>query len=297
MKITISGSSGFLGGALMNRLAAEGYKFSRLVRGAADGKITYHWEPAAGKIDVSALKGSDAVVNLSGENLASGRWTFRKKKRIADSRVFSTGLLANTIAGLKDGPKVMINASAVGYYGTGGEEWIDESTPAGDGFLAEVCKKWEAAAEPAREAGIRVVHLRFGVILGREGGALKKLLVPFRFGLGGKVGSGKQYMSWISIDDAVGIIGFAVQNAQLRGPVNAVAPEPVTNKRFTEALARTLRRPARLPLPALPLKAVLGEMAEATLLSGARVRPQQLVEKGYQFQHSNIDAALHELLK
>jgi uncharacterized protein (TIGR01777 family) len=235
-------------------------------------------------------------VHLAGENIAKGRWNARKKARIRDSRVNGTRLLSEALTRLSKPPAVMVCASAIGYYGDRGDEVLREESASGSGFLAEVCRQWEAAAEPARKRGIRVVHLRIGVVLSPEGGALAQMLFPFRMGLGGKLGSGRQYFSWIAIDDLVTVIAHALTNDTLQGPVNAVAPHPVTNLEFTRTLGRVLARPTLFPMPALAARLAFGEMADELLLSSARVEPTRLLATAYQFRHPQLEGALRHLL-
>jgi hypothetical protein len=276
MKILVSGASGLIGSSLVRRLAASNEVVRLVRRGPSPGTAELQWDPTAAAIDAERLEGFDAVVHLAGENIGSGRWTAAKKARIRDSRAEGR-FLAKTLAGLARPPKVLVSASAVGFYGNRGDEELDESSVPGEGFLAEVCRDWEAAASAASEAGIRVVLSRFGVVLAREGGALARLLPLFRFGLGGRLGSGRQFMSWIALDDAVRAVEFVLENDSLRGPINVTSPQPVTNREFTEALASVLRRPALLPAPAMLLRAALGEMADEMLLSSARVFPRRLL--------------------
>jgi uncharacterized protein (TIGR01777 family) len=260
------------------------------------GERAVSWDPAAGAIDSTGLVGVDAVVHLAGESIAGGRWTEARKRRIRDSRVSSTRLLARALAQLASPPRVLVAASATGYYGDRGAEVLREESAPGAGFLAGVCREWEAAAEPAARHGIRVVHLRIGLVLSRDGGALASLLTPFRLGAGGPVGSGAQYWSWITLDDLLGAILHALTTEALAGPVNAVAPNPVTNREFAKTLGRVLRRPALLPLPAFAARLVLGEMADALLLASARVVPARLQATGYAFRAPTLEGALrHEL--
>jgi len=294
MRILISGASGLIGSALARRLAASN-EVVRLVRHRTAGDAEIAWNPDAGTIDAGALEGLDAVVHLAGENVGAGRWTAAKKARIRASRVEGTSLLARTLAGLTRPPRAMVSASAIGFYGDRGGEELDETSGAGRGFLAEVCRAWEAAAAPASEAGIRVVLARFGVVLARQGGALARMLPLFRLGLGGRLGSGRQFMSWIALEDAVGALAFVLENESLEGPVNVTSPQPVTNRQFTASLARVLRRPALLHAPAFALRAALGEMAEEMLLASARVFPRRLLASGYRFAQPDLETALREL--
>jgi uncharacterized protein (TIGR01777 family) len=253
------------------------------------------WDPAQGIIDADALGTVDAVIHLAGENLASGRWTVARKKRIRESRVAGTRLLSETLAALAQPPRVLLSASAVGYYGDRGSETLTESSAPGVGFLAEVCQAWEAATAPASSAGIRVAHLRFGIILSANGGALARMLPLFRAGLAGPLGPGSQYWSWISIDDAVAAIDYALQTDALCGPVNLVASQPVTNREFTRVLAAQLRRPAFFRAPAWALKLALGPMAEEALLASARAVPARLIESGFAFEGVDLTAVLQRV--
>jgi hypothetical protein len=297
LNVLISGASGLVGGALTPFLTTGGHSVRRLVRGskaAAGGDIA--WDPDQGQIDARALEGLDAVVHLAGENIAGGRWTTARKERIRDSRVKGTRLLSEALAGLQRPPKVLVAASAIGFYGDRGDEILNENSAAGAGFLADVCREWEVAAEPARRAGIRTVHVRFGVILSPKGGALPKMMLPFRLGLGGRIGSGRQYVSWVAIDDVVGAIHHALMCRELSGPVNVVAPRPVTNREYTRALAGVLHRPALFPLPAFVARLMLGEMADELLLGSQRVEPQRLLQTGYRFDYPELTPALNHLL-
>lgn len=297
LHVAVTGASGLLGSAVRRRLEAAGHRVSRLVRRTAGpGEIS--WDPAAGSLNPAALEGIDAVVHLSGENVGA-RWTTARKARIRSSRVASTRLLSETLAGLQRPPQVMVSASAVGIYGNRGDEVLTEESPLGDpdrDFLVAVTREWEKAAEPARVEGIRVVHSRFGVVLSPAGGALKKMLLPFRLGLGARLGSGKQWMSWISIDDAVQAVHQALIDDGLQGPVNVTSPEPVTNRDFTRTLARVLSRPALFAVPESALRLALGEMARATILSSARVVPARLLQAGYRFGQPDLESALRHVL-
>jgi uncharacterized protein (TIGR01777 family) len=296
MKILIGGSHGLVGTALIKSLEAEGHEIFRLVRHAPTAKTEVEWSPDRYSIALARIEGFDAVINLAGESIAEGRWTDDKKRRIRDSRVKGTKLLGDALANLTVPPKIFICASAIGYYGNRGDEILTEASPAGDDFLAKVCAEWEDATALATEKGIRVVNARFGVILDTEGGALKKMLPPFRLGVGGKVGSGKQWMSWIALADVVGALNFALTNDSLRGPVNFVAPNPVTNAEFTRTLGKVLSRPTLLPIPAFVVKLLFGEMGEALLLGGQRVAPERLKSGEYKFQYPELSGALQHLL-
>ncbi|MGE0479369.1 MAG: TIGR01777 family oxidoreductase [Phycisphaerae bacterium] len=292
MRVTISGASGLVGGPLASFLAAGGHRVDPLVRREPQpGSTEIRWDPGAGNLDPAALEGVDAAVNLSGETIA-GTWTAARKAAIRDSRVDSTRLLVRAMCALKRKPRVLISASAVGYYGDRGEAELSEDSSAGRDFLADVAQQWEAETRPAADAGVRVVNLRIGVVLSPRGGALAQLLAPFRAGLGGVVGDGRQYMSWIALDDLVGLIQFAIFNDALRGPLNATAPNPVTNHEFTKALGRVLHRPTVVPLPAFAVKLMFGEMGETLLLAGQRVLPARALAAGFQFFHPELEDAL-----
>lgn len=295
MKVLISGASGFVGSKLSPFLSAGGHHVQPLVRGKAEtGQVA--WEPEQGSIDADALEGLDAVIHLAGENIAGARWSEPQKRRIRESRVKGTRLLSQALAGLRRKPGVLVSASAIGYYGSRGAELLDETSVPGADFLAEVCEAWERSTQPAAEAGIRVVNLRFGVILSPDGGALAKMLTPFRLGVGGRIGSGEQYMSWIAVDDVLGAIQHAAVTATLHGPVNVVAPSPVTNRSFTRTLGRVLGRPTFFPLPAFAARLALGEMANALLLASQRVEPKKLLGSGYRFRFAKLEAALRHVL-
>jgi uncharacterized protein (TIGR01777 family) len=296
MKVLVTGASGLVGTALCGRLAAEGHAVFTLVRRAPGSPREIRWDPDAGTIDASGLEGLDAVVHLAGESVAGGRWTPARKKRIRDSRWVGTKVLCDALAGCAAPPKVIVSSSAIGYYGDRGAAVTDEAAPAGAGFLADVCVGWEAATAPAAAAGIRVVLLRTGIVLSTEGGALAKLLPPFKLGLGGVAGNPETYMSWITLEDLVGAIDHALHTPSLSGPVNGVAPNPVTNRAFTKALAAAVHRPAFFNVPAFVLKAGLGEMAEGLLLQSLRGTPARLLDSGYRFEHPTLEAALAAVL-
>ena len=289
MRIAISGASGFVGSAVEADLRGAGHDVVPLVRGD-------NWQPDTGALDATALGAVDAVLHLAGENVAGGRWTDERKARIADSRGPVTERLSRALATLPQPPRVLVAASATGIYGDRGEAELDERSPGGDGFLADVARAWEAGTAPARAAGMRVVNLRIGMVLDPAGGALQRMLPPFRFGVGGRLGNGRQWVSWITRRDLVRAIRFALERDELRGPVLAVAPEPVRNAAFTQALARALRRPAFLPVPAFALRVLFGEMADALLLASQRCRPQELCQAGFRFEHPAIGPALQQLL-
>ncbi len=290
MQILVSGSTGFVGSALVSSLSKAGHSVLRLVRSRTNPGV--FWNPDSGEIEADRLHGTDAVVHLAGENIAEGRWTTTKKERLLLSRVKGTTLLAETVSRLARPPQVFVGSSAVGYYGDRGNELLREESPAGKGFLAEVCKQWEASTAAAERKGIRVVRLRTGVVLAWNGGILRKMSLPFKLGAGGKVGSGDQYMSWISLSDLCRVIVFAIETSALKGPVNAVAPNAVTNLEFTKTLGRVLSRPTIFPLPVFAARLAFGEMADELLLASTRVEPAKLLSTGYSFQHTTLEAAL-----
>jgi uncharacterized protein (TIGR01777 family) len=297
MNILVTGSSGLIGAALLPVLRAGGHSVVRLVRaGGERAGDTVWWDPAAGVLDRAAIQGFDAVVHLAGEDIAGGSWTAGKKARIRESRVDGTALLARTLASLDRRPAALACASAIGYYGDRGSQILTEDTGPGTGFLASVCRDWEAAAAPAVEAGIRVAHLRFGVVLSADGGALARMLGPFRMGVGGPVGSGRQYVSWIALDDAVGAVGHVLLTRTLGGAVNVAAPVPVTQAEFARTLARVLGRPAVLGMPAFAVRLMFGELADELLLASQRLAPERLLATGYQFRFRELEAALRHLL-
>ncbi len=288
MRIGVTGASGFLGMHLSAALRADGHEVIGIGRGV---ESDIQWNPATGVMNTAACAGLDAFVNLAGANVGR-RWTPEHKRAILESRVLGTTLIAHTAAALTPKPRVLINASAIGIYGDAGDAECDEEAPAGHDFLAEVGKAWEAAAEAARAAGIRTVFLRLGVVLSRHGGALPRMLPAFRMCGGGRMGSGRQWMSWVSLDDVLGIVRFALETNALDGAVNAAAPSPVTNAEFTRSLARMVHRPALFPMPAFALKLMFGEMAEGTLLVSQRVVPRRLLAAGFEFRHPTLESAL-----
>jgi hypothetical protein len=296
LTVAVTGTRGLLGSSLVPFLTTAGHRVIRLVRGRPADPSEVAWSAEAAAADPARLEGVDAVVHLAGENIAAGRWTEARKDEIRRSRVEGTRRLAAQLAGLRRPPKSLVCASAVGYYGHRGPETLTDAAPPGRGFLADVCQEWEAAAEPARQAGIRVVHMRLGVVLSPAGGALAKMLLPFRLGLGGRIGSGEQFLSWISLDDAVGAFTHALQTPALAGAVNTVSPAPVPNKEFSRLLAKTLGRPALFPLPAALLRLALAEMADALLLASTRAVPTRLLAAGYRFRHTKLEEALRHLL-
>jgi uncharacterized protein (TIGR01777 family) len=298
MRVLVTGASGLVGAALVDALTKEGREVWSLVRRTPQaGAREIQWNPLKGVEDLNSLEGAGAVVHLAGENIAEGRWTDEKKARIRESRVRGTRVLSEALASLSNPPKSLLCASAIGFYGDRGAEVLTEESEPGTGFLPDVCREWEAAAEPARERGIRVVYLRFGVIFSASGGALEKMLTPFKMGVGGKIGSGEQYMSWITLDDAIGVVKHALTDETLSGPVNVVTPGPVTNLQFTRTMGRVLSRPAIFSVPAFAARLAFGEMADAALLASERVEPSRLKQSGYVFQYPELEGALRHVLK
>lgn len=302
MKILMTGSSGLVGSALVSALSRSGHTVCRLLRpdSVAGPRtealgIPIRWNPATGELE-GAAAGAEAVINLAGESIAAGRWTVERKARLRSSRIAATRNLVTAVVRLEPRPKTFLSASAVGYYGGRREEELTEDSAPGSDFLSALAKDWEAEAGRAEAFGIRAVELRFGVILARHGGALARMLLPFRFGLGGRLGSGQQWMSWLTLAEAASIIRFALENQETRGPINAVSPQPVRNAEFTSTLARALGRPAIFPAPAFALRLMLGEMADALLLSSQRVLPRRLTELGYRFLHPDLSSALSAVL-
>lgn len=295
MRVAVTGSHGLIGEALVRFLSAAGLQMTRVVR-SDPGPGEVGWDPTGGVIQADGLRGIGAVVHLAGEPIAAQRWTEAHKRRVRDSRVLGTRLIAQALAGLHDGPKVLVCSSGMNYYGDRGDEVLTEDSGPGEGFLARVCQEWEAAADPARAAGVRVVHLRTALVLSPRGGLLKKVLPLFKLGLGGRLGSGRQYWSWISVDDVVGIIGHALSSDALAGPVNTAAPAPVTNEEFTSTLAGVLGRPALAPVPKFGPRILLGQMADELLFSSARLLPARLQAHGYEYRHPKLEPALRDLL-
>lgn len=295
--IVVTGASGLIGKRLVEALQNDGWQVIRAVRrDLQDPARELRWDPQRGQIDRDKLEGVDAVVHLAGANIAGKRWTSAYKQLLIDSRVEGTTLISETIASLEHKPKVLVCASAIGFYGDRGDELLDESAACGDIFLPEVCLQWERSCQPVRDAGVRVVNTRLGVVLSPEGGALAKMLTPFKLGGGGVLGSGRQYFSWISLDDAVRAMEHVLSHEQLSGPVNVVSPNPVTNREFTKTLGKVLSRPTVLPMPAFAARLVFGEMADELLLTSTRVTPTALVESGFNFLHADLESALRHLL-
>jgi uncharacterized protein (TIGR01777 family) len=296
MEIAITGASGLIGTALTRALTAAGHRVARIVRKKTEaGSNDIFWDPATAYIDTTRLDGKDAVVHLAGESIAE-RWTPDKKRRIHQSRVRGTQIVAEGVRQVARPPQVLVSASAIGWYGDRGNELLREDSKPGTGFLAEVARDWEAATEPATRVGIRVVHIRTGIVLSTEGGALAKMLPPFKMGAGGKIGSGKQYMSWITLDDHVAAIQHAIQTPSLSGPVNLVAPNPVTNLQFTKTLGKVLSRPTVAPLPAFMVRILFGQMGEELLLGSQRVEPTRLKASGFAFRFPDLEPALRHVL-
>lgn len=297
MKILVTGSSGLIGSALVRHLTAGGHYVVRLVRRNPDrsrGDLT--WDPTTGRVERAGLEKLDAVVHLAGESIV-GLWTDAKKKRIHQSRVQATEFLMEALAGLTHRPRVIVSASAIGYYGNRGDQWVNERAGPGMGFLPTLCQEWEKATELAANAGIRVVNLRIGIVLSPAGGALKAMLPVFRLGLGGRLGTGRQYMSWIELGDLVSAICFCIENDAMEGPVNGVAPEPVTNREFARALGAALNRPTLFPVPSFLLKLLPGGFARESVLASQRVEPAALVKAGFEFAHPTLADALKACLK
>jgi uncharacterized protein len=296
MKVAITGSSGLIGSSLVSFLSKKKITVSKILRGDSL-ENEFSWKPENGDWDSAFADGIDGIVHLAGENIASGKWTKEKKERIRGSRIEGTKRLCDHILRLPVPPSVFVCASAVGFYGDRGMEFLNESSSRGSGFLPDVCIGWEEAAQTVSSAGIRVVSVRFGIVLSKEGGALAKMLTPFKMGMGGKIGNGKQYMSWVAMDDVTGAIYHALTTGSLKGPVNVTAPNPVTNKEFTKTLGRMLRRPTVLPMPAFAAKLAFGEMANDLLLASTRVAPKKLSDSGYKFQYTELESALRHVLK
>jgi uncharacterized protein (TIGR01777 family) len=304
MRILVSGSTGFLGTSLIEALEREGHSIARLVRpetgrhGASSiSSGTVHWNPIAGEFDAPGAEGADALVHLAGASIADGRWNASRKNLLRTSRIEATRHLIGALAKLQRPPRVIVAASAIGYYGNRGDEALSETSAPGNDFLSGLCREWEAEAARGAEFGARVVSLRFGIILAAHGGALPRMLTPFKMGVGGRLGTGLQWMSWLTLDEAVNVVRFALTSAGLAGPVNAANPNPVTNAEFTKILAKTLHRPAMFPAPAFALRLALGEMADALLLASQKVMPAKLVSAGYQFLQPELADGLMKVLR
>ncbi len=295
MKILITGASGLIGTAFQQYLGDEKHEIATLERNTSTTTQPY-WDIHRGHIDFAGFE-PDSVIHLVGENIASGRWTEKRKARILNSRVDGTRLLVNHLVAMQTRPLVLLSGSAIGFYGLRNAELLDEDSPAGKGFVTDICIPWEKETQPAKSAGIRVINMRTGVVMSDKGGALSKMLPAFKLGLGGKIGDGKQYMSWVDIEDMVRMMEFCMLTDKLEGPVNMTAPNPVTNTEFSKALGKALRRPVLFPMPALAAKIMFGEMAEELLLGGARVIPKKLVNAGYSFRYPRIDDSLARLVR
>jgi len=295
MKVLVTGSTGLIGSALVPYLTASGHEVVRLLRGERQGEAEVGWNPEAGTIDAAGLEGLDGVVHLAGESV-EGRWTEEKKRRILKSRVNGTLLLCETLAARERPPRVLVASSAVGYYGDRGDEVLREESRSGSAFLSEVCRQWEGATKPAAQKGIRVVNLRTAPVITTKGGPLARMLTPFRLGVGGVIGSGEQYFPWIAMDDLTGAFEHCLLTESLVGPVNAAAPQAVTNREFTKTLGRVLRRPTVFPLPAFAVRLMFGEVADEMLLPSARVEPAKLTGSGYAFRFPELEGALRQAL-
>ena len=294
--ILVTGASGLVGARLCSHLEGAGYNILRAVRRPARSDRELTWIPERGEVDQSKLVSVYGVVHLAGANIAGQRWSEHYKQEILESRVKGTQLISNAIASLPDVPRVFVCASAIGYYGDRGDETLTENSPPGEGFLPKVCTAWEEACQPARDAGVRTVNARIGVVLSSDGGALRSMLLPFKLGLGGIIGNGRQYFSWIAIDDVVGALRFALETEALSGPVNLVSPNPTTNRQFTKTLGQVLKRPTILPLPAFAARLAFGEMADELLLTSNRVLPRRLQDEGYSFRFVDLAPALRHVL-
>lgn len=292
MNILITGGSGLIGQELQSLFASGGHRVTILTRSKNPPEGFRSWDPRAEEFSPDWFEGFETIVHLAGENIAGKRWTSTVKEQILSSRRDLTGKLSAALSKLPKPPHTLISASAIGWYGNRGDETLTESSAAGAGYLSDVCRVWEQAADPARDAGIRVVHPRIGVVLSPKGGALKKMLLPFKLGVGGVLGSGKQFMSWIGLDDLAGAIFHLIKDESIEGPVNCVAPHPVTNREFTKTLGKVLSRPTLFPVPGMMARLAFGEMAEELLLSGAKVLPEKLLATGYQFRSPDLEDCL-----
>ncbi len=296
-RVVVTGASGLIGTALVASLTANGHRVTRMVRRAPSGTGEAQWDPTKGTIDAAALEGAWAVVHLAGEGIGDGKWTEEHKRKVLDSRVQGTTLLANTIAALKEKPTVFACGSAIGFYGDRGDDELTETSGVGSGFLADVVSKWEACAQPAEKAGVRVAYMRTGIVQSVNGGALKQQLLPFKLGLGGRLGSGKQYLPWISLTDEVRAIEFVLNTPSISGPVNFSSPTPVTNAVYTKALGAALGRPTLIPIPLFPLKMMYGaEMVKEMLLSSTRMVPSKLLQAGFVFTHTGLESSLRDII-
>lgn len=296
-KVLISGASGLLGSAYSDYLSKKGHDVFKLVRREPASDKELFWNPMKSELDLKNIEGFDSIINFSGKNIGLGRWTIKNKKVIYESRILSTTLLSESIAKLDNPPESFLSSSAVGYYGDTGSEFINEGAEPGEGFLSDLCVNWEKATMPAVRAGVKVIQLRSGVVLSAEGGALAKMLTPFRLGLGGRLGSGRQYFSWIMIDDHLRALYHLMTSDNIQSPVNVVSPEPVKNSEFTKILAKVLKRPAIFPVPAFVLKTLLGQVADEILLSSSRAIPQLLMGSGFEFKYPALEDALKKCLK
>lgn len=297
MRIAVTGATGFIGRSLCGLLSRLDHRVVKLTRFPSGAPDEVHWDPVAGDLQLREVEGCDAFFNLAGESIAEGRWSAAKKRRIRITRVHGTRALSELLGEMEAPPKVLVSASAIGYYGNRGSLELYEDSAAGSGFLADVCREWEGATRPASEKGIRVVHARLGVVLGRDGGALKSMLPPFRLGLGGVMGPGDQYMSWVALDDVTRALRHVLTDESIQGPVNIVTPHPVTNREFTTALAQAIEKPTFLPMPAFMARIVMGEMADELMLASTRVIPKVLTDTRYDFHFPQLEQALRTVLE